>query len=87
MTDQDLDADQLAALLNLPPHEAERLDELIRCADMEHTRAIFGYPKDNDIPPPLYARLANPSWRAALAALARDEDPPMSALLAALAEL
>lgn len=83
MTD-DLDEDQLAAALGLPSEEAGRLGELLRCADMAYARARFGYAKDNDIPPPLAARMADASYRAALMAVAGEEEEPMPALLAAL---
>jgi hypothetical protein len=83
MSDE-LDEDQLATQLKLPPEEADRLGELLRCADMAHARARFGYAKDNDIPPPLAARMADPSYRAALIAVAGEEEEPMPALLAAL---
>lgn len=83
----ELDADALARLLGLPDEEARVLDELIRCADMEHARRQHGYARDNVIPPPLAARMADPSWRAALADVARDEDPAPHNLLCALAEM
>jgi hypothetical protein len=83
----DLDADALAALLCLPDEEAALLDELIRCADMEHARRAHGYARDNVIPPPLAVRMADPGWRAALLDVAREEDPAPHALLRALSAM
>jgi hypothetical protein len=74
----------LQQILSLEETDAETLLLLTHWVDQEMAIRAHGYPKDNLIPPPIEARLADRDYVALLIDAARDEEDVGEAVVSAL---
>ena len=75
----------LAARLGVDQARARRALMLTHWVDHERAVARHGYPKDNALPPPLPARMADAGYVQAMIEAEREEEDPDGVLLLALA--